>query len=572
MNTGTPDRSASRRRRLDDQRAALLLTMTVYTRVLVAAKSSFTSQMHTPNQNLTVSLDALSAQIDDTTNPAVSSLNIFIDSASNQLRQGYVPSDLSQVADILNDTSSFHTNLVQMRRAAEQLQQLCDTLQKAESFAKAVLSPVRKLPPDILTLIFRLHVFSQVEYAMCAISRPKLKIQCYPMKLSWVCSYWRQVVIQDPTLWASLVVTPFGSFYTQLLRTIDLFTGFMVQRSGDIPLKIKVADSSWDEEQWRAFDALLPLSRRWSHAILDTHLGWLRHASRLFQPPPPSLIDNIDGLSLLFEGDGGPAATLLGDLKDHDQPLQTMKAETPFPNLTYLEIGALEVYSHDDTKELFSLFEFPKLQTFIAPRMSWEPRVSYGFSRLTVLRVTNLDINHFTLAAFLASFPTLKSLSTTSIRGYSIPGIDEWTYSCLDEVSLVADSMDAWTGVLLPNARIVEIKCTELEDLNANLLVSQLVQFFMRCSSIVELTVIIDAPTYVQLIEALLSEHAMFPRLHSLTIDMWHSPHIEEEEEGSEFHQHLMRVGRWMTRKYLWIEVLIGSRNSGGSRSLYSHI
>ncbi|KAF5390410.1 hypothetical protein D9757_005271 [Collybiopsis confluens] len=214
-------------------------------------------------------------------------------------------------------------------------------VQRDDSTASAALDverpipPDRKLPPELLSLIFHLHTFSQADYAM-SVEKARnptrdieVEITCTPMQLSWVCSYWRQAILQDHALWASLFISMFELHGDSLSKVIDLFVGFIAQRSGDIPLKIKIQGYYRDgAPQWRLLDKLLFFTARCTHIVLDAN-DWTRHASRLLRRShASSLIDNVDGLSLLFESDESAATSIDG------QEPQSMAPKTPFPNLT----------------------------------------------------------------------------------------------------------------------------------------------------------------------------------------------------------------------------------------------
>ncbi|KAF5382853.1 hypothetical protein D9757_007325 [Collybiopsis confluens] len=406
-------------------------------------------------------------------------------------------------------------------------------------------SPAQNLRLEILSLIFRLHVFSQTDYSMSFDINRLQKSKSPPMQLSWVCSYWRQVVLRDPTLWASLSVTSAAS-HEIFPKAVDLFLEFVFHRSGSTPLKIKVVGRFRSVSQWRLLDRLLSLSDRWSHIVLDIDSSWFFHASRLIRAPPSSLIDNVDGLSRLFEGDR-PTATS----SDLHQP-QEIGARMLFPGLTYFQCESY-VDVGDDTQSEFLLYTFSQLETLIASVMRLGPRnlTCHQFSRLTVLQVGHLWLDHATFHTFLASFPMLKSISLFHIGGYSVPRAgDSYTHSHLEKISLhigTKFSLDAWSGVLLPNARMTKLNCDGVLELSPDVL-SRITQSLKLCLFITDLKVVINAHMFVQLIHTLLPALEICPLLHSLTIDIKFSDCVPNPE-GSGWLEQLIQAAQRRTRR-----------------------
>ncbi|CAE6398859.1 unnamed protein product [Rhizoctonia solani] len=66
--------------------------------------------------------------------------------------------------------------------------------------------PVSRLPIDILVRIFTRLTEEEYEHALS--DNRKATINMYPMTLSHVCSHWRQIVLQSPSLWSYITLVP----------------------------------------------------------------------------------------------------------------------------------------------------------------------------------------------------------------------------------------------------------------------------------------------------------------------------------------------------------------------------
>ncbi|KAE9406809.1 hypothetical protein BT96DRAFT_759865, partial [Gymnopus androsaceus JB14] len=121
--------------------------------------------------------------------------------------------------------------------AIARLQDQRNQLDKIVQYQKSLLSPIQKLPPDVLGDIFELITADQcinlqIHFKARGIGRV--------FKLTWICSWWRKLILSRPTLWSRIHLT-LGRFTTTDAES--LFTNMMEEvllRSGTTPLCLKL--------------------------------------------------------------------------------------------------------------------------------------------------------------------------------------------------------------------------------------------------------------------------------------------------------------------------------------------
>ncbi|KAJ6526969.1 hypothetical protein DFH09DRAFT_165321 [Mycena vulgaris] len=160
---------------------------------------------------------------------------------------------------------------------------------------KALVSPVRRLPLDIIQEIFMACIPSHRNCVMSAREAPVL--------LGRICSSWRSMSLSTPRLWTKLHIVeptrPYGpvsaamSFEEKVAQRLETTKGWL-ERSGQCPLSISLESShdhppgtsSPTSQQTRRFlQVLIPFASRWQHISFST----------------PPLV--LDALSLLTEAD-----------------------------------------------------------------------------------------------------------------------------------------------------------------------------------------------------------------------------------------------------------------------------
>jgi hypothetical protein len=198
-------------------------------------------------------------------------------------------------------------------RNAEQLLEERRRLYELVSRCKVALAPHRKLPEDVLRIIFAFHVQEgmQVPYTW---SNGQLVIPA-AVVLTHVCSLWRRIALSSPELWNNISLEMGNHDRSFPPDTLELLS-----RACNLPinLELKVLRLGPGDRDFDFGDALDQLSSIHSIQKLRLHMDWPVH-------PQFSLED------MLSVGTFNLVRDL--DLQLHNFPIST---QTDFPNLEAL--------------------------------------------------------------------------------------------------------------------------------------------------------------------------------------------------------------------------------------------
>ncbi|KAJ7432587.1 hypothetical protein FB451DRAFT_1377212 [Mycena latifolia] len=154
---------------------------------------------------------------------------------------------------------------------------------------KALISPARQLPLDVIQEIFTACIPTHRNCVMSAMEAPVL--------LGRICSSWRSISLSTPRLWSRLhIVEPhftdppdlFEKKLAQRLETTKMWLG----RSGNCPLSISLQSNGLNyfaASQDRLIPALLPFASRWEHISFTALLSRLGIVSHLTEADVPML-------------------------------------------------------------------------------------------------------------------------------------------------------------------------------------------------------------------------------------------------------------------------------------------
>ncbi|KAF7289049.1 F-box domain-containing protein [Mycena chlorophos] len=139
---------------------------------------------------------------------------------------------------------------------------------------RAALSPIRRLPPEVLGEIF-LFVVQDVRHGCIRTIGGEYRVPVPPWRLAMVCRSWRASALSFSQLWSSIMLffPPFPYADIRTIRTYFPIEGIrkQIERSGDAPLHVAVQLSLPDSEHHiKLFDLVLKQSSR----ITKLTLGW----------------------------------------------------------------------------------------------------------------------------------------------------------------------------------------------------------------------------------------------------------------------------------------------------------
>ncbi|KAK7025073.1 hypothetical protein R3P38DRAFT_3396062 [Favolaschia claudopus] len=167
-------------------------------------------------------------------------------SYARYLGTNYCPTDAEvlEIKDLIagpiHQLLSLDEKIAQLRKSIEKLEESRQTLSSYVAQHSALISPIRRIPEDILSEIFFASLPTHRNCVMNASEAPVL--------LGRICSSWRAVSLTTPRLWAKLhIVEPrhdaVNAKVIQRLNTMKTWLG----RSGQCPLSISLHSENFNE-------------------------------------------------------------------------------------------------------------------------------------------------------------------------------------------------------------------------------------------------------------------------------------------------------------------------------------
>ncbi|KAJ4466994.1 hypothetical protein J3R30DRAFT_3250423, partial [Lentinula aciculospora] len=140
------------------------------------------------------------------------------------------------------DLGRYNKELVRLRTVAAMVSNKQKTLEAYIGDLRCAVSPIRRLPPEILSDIFKYVCCNYV--GVNCISKEKMSLPT--VALSHVCTRWRRIVESTPSLWTSITLkhaTKYVSSYwletflsTSRSSPLDLVVGYKHTALEDIAL------------------------------------------------------------------------------------------------------------------------------------------------------------------------------------------------------------------------------------------------------------------------------------------------------------------------------------------------
>ncbi|TFK70803.1 hypothetical protein BDN72DRAFT_794777, partial [Pluteus cervinus] len=201
---------------------------------------------------------------------------------------------LSVPVDRLNNLDD---ELVRLQAQVDEVARKREAVKDYIDAHKALLSPIRRLPPEILAEVFINCLPTNRNPARSIIEAPLL--------LGRICSSWRRIALNTPRLWASIhIVIPTHydpSKITSVVKIRCEACHAWLSRSGTLPISLSLVTAnngySADVSASPLLESLLKFSSRWKSVSLRVPYGLLRPFSKLTQANVPWLetlkIDDI---------------------------------------------------------------------------------------------------------------------------------------------------------------------------------------------------------------------------------------------------------------------------------------
>ncbi|KAJ7205959.1 hypothetical protein GGX14DRAFT_457762 [Mycena pura] len=166
--------------------------------------------------------------------------------------------------------------IAEMQRAIDKLTEERNRVAAYVSAHRALLSPVRTLPLDIIQEIFSACLPTDRNCVMSASEAPVL--------LGRICSSWRAISLSTPSLWANIHIAESTSPPTR----IEIFKTWL-SRSGHWPLSISLEGSTSEWTMVPFIEAIISFAHRWQHIRLAVSEVALKVLGRLTPTDVPIL-------------------------------------------------------------------------------------------------------------------------------------------------------------------------------------------------------------------------------------------------------------------------------------------
>ncbi|KAK7001422.1 hypothetical protein R3P38DRAFT_3049036 [Favolaschia claudopus] len=317
---------------------------------------------------------------------------------------------------------------------------------------KVLISPIRRLPPDIIAEIFLACLPTHRNCVMNVTEAPVL--------LGRICSSWRVRSLATPRLWASLhIVVPAGPHNLGALRleAMKLWLG----RSGQCPLSISLHDAtpmysplgSAALQSDSFLKELVPFSKRWKHVRFVTSLPAFQLLGHLTAEDVPLL----ESIGLFMQLHNLPSGLKWAHFDILKSPLLTSffttasEFDTQLPLrwhiLTELSVGGSRWQTLDDEMVLQTLSRCPQLQTckMIIHVASQSPLLHRPVE-LLFLHTLYLDLGNVCCCL-------LDRISAPGLRTFLLRGYEESPASFLGSCGFL-ENLDLECGS--PNTALLE--------------------------------------------------------------------------------------------------------------------
>jgi hypothetical protein len=250
-----------------------------------------------------------------------------------------------------------------------------DALQTYTNLHTALVAPIRRLPPEVLSEIFLYYNDEN--------NVPYIRLNKAPLLLGGMCSRWRTIALSTPRLWNSFALT----IRPKYLKSDTMLAETWLARAGRCPLTIRLASQGTYRNPMKLLMKEFLCHCEWWYDIhISVPLSVLESLT-----PAKNRLPRLQRLSLdvqLFEHlDIFGCAPRLRWLK-LDSSLRPSSINVPWNQIEYFDMGMREI---DHTLDL--LRATPNLKECVIRLNSSEPRRSHSSVQILHLRSMTISGN-----------------------------------------------------------------------------------------------------------------------------------------------------------------------------------
>ncbi|KAK1221270.1 hypothetical protein PQX77_015930 [Marasmius sp. AFHP31] len=289
------------------------------------------------------------------------------------LDTNYIPS-ASEIEHLRSLIQEPEERIQKLEERITLLQVERDELKRFTDRHRALLSPFRRLPPDIWGEIFvQCLPESDLNLCVCVSTKP-------PLLFTTVCRTWRTIALKTPRLWSSIhIFLPglhpgqMGNDHCRMMETKKEGVKSWLDRSGSLPLTISVSmsfsrslalgstsDDTGSGSHTKFMDFLVGYSRRWRTLALGSGVClWNQESFRNLTIDDVPLLENVYTSMNLFTSSISAIADF-STTAPPSPPLPTVLAKL-LPKIPSLR----SLHSVNESISILSLpFEWSRLTEF----------------------------------------------------------------------------------------------------------------------------------------------------------------------------------------------------------------
>lgn len=423
------------------------------------------------------------------------------------------------------ELSTFAEEIELARAQVQRLEQQRDQVKGVVEELEALVSPVRRMPTDIMARVFEHCTWDQ--------TAPRADPRVAPLLLGQVCRSWRYLLFSLPSLWTTLQLDLPSTTrdWEALVQSKSLSMHVWLSRSKALPISLFLNHAKGSLIPWHALmhldkeiltlgcrlkDLTLHFSSRSLACLLtftQSPLPYLQHLELqntnslpTSENPPPVVLHSAPSLkslslswcSLDLRNFQVPWAQLQHLSLEYDassfwNPVHSDYLQTlsRCPNLTTLCLGIGASISDVDPAHIVPV-TLPHVHTFNSSIYVQTPYLQYFFDALRMPQLRHFDIKNVSLA--LGSFsgqteclPLLARCADTleSVCFNRVDIADPAMVSCLAQLYRLK-SLSFLPGILrLNHGLITALAHDESGDENKPLICPALEVVQLRCSSVV---------------------------------------------------------------------------------------
>ena len=348
---------------------------------------------------------------------ALASLDVTARLASTQAVSASEASNIRrEIGVALRDLRGFDSRISQLRMHILALQNERAAFEECITDSKSLLSPIRKLPVEMLTEIFT-YCCAENNVIIDSTNENKAKIKVPATTLLQVCRSWNTTVASTKALWASICLTVQSNPKSEAdSDRVQTAISRLLQASGEVPLNVTIDTKVFDGNLHGSVLALISEAKRWKYASIP----WRHSTADQLWLPLQNNLPILERLSInsfrseMVSGEEFAHAPRLQSMSLRDLKLGSTVA-LPFSQISSVKLR--HVYFRD---ALQILCQVP-LSNFILYDPRTEPDETLADTTVHALPATFLQM----IWKNCSSRPVVEHLSRLSFPGLQVFHLDD---------------------------------------------------------------------------------------------------------------------------------------------------